>query len=111
MKEKQVEQDLSSIRQIMERSSKFISLSGLSGVITGFYALIGAYMAYRIVYGSSFFSRMEYVNEEIIIFKLAVIAAIVLLVSLITVIWLSYRKSRKKGQQFWSPASRSLLLN
>ena len=36
------EKDLSSIRNMMERSVKFISLSGLSGVLAGTYALIGA---------------------------------------------------------------------
>ena len=37
---------LSDIRQLMERSSRFISLSGLSGVFAGIYAIIGAGAAY-----------------------------------------------------------------
>ena len=37
--------DLKQIRQLMERSSKFISLSGLSGISAGVIALIGAYAA------------------------------------------------------------------
>ena len=49
MKEKYIE-DLKEIKDIMNRSSRFISLSGLSGISAGFSALIGAYLAYRIVY-------------------------------------------------------------
>jgi len=37
---------LQDIRRIMERSSRFISLSGLSGLSTGICALIGAYFAH-----------------------------------------------------------------
>ena len=39
-------QDLKEIRSLMEKSSKFVSLSGLSGIITGVVALIGAALAY-----------------------------------------------------------------
>ncbi|WP_431292155.1 hypothetical protein [Pedobacter sp. P26] len=38
---------LKDIRQMMDRSSRFISLSGLSGVFAGVIALIGAYFAKR----------------------------------------------------------------
>jgi predicted lysophospholipase L1 biosynthesis ABC-type transport system permease subunit len=49
MKEVQeYEKDIASIRNMMERSVKFISLSGLSGVLAGMYALIGAAVAYFI---------------------------------------------------------------
>ena len=37
---------LSEIRSLMERSSRFISLSGLSGVVAGTIALLGAIVAY-----------------------------------------------------------------
>ena len=40
-------QDLTEIRSIMERSSRFISLSGLSGVFAGMFALVGSYIAYE----------------------------------------------------------------
>ena len=39
------------IRRMMERSSRFISLSGLSGVSAGVCALIGAWLSYPSVYG------------------------------------------------------------
>ena len=44
------QKDLESIRKLMERSVKFISLSGLSGILAGIYALIGATIAYYLVH-------------------------------------------------------------
>jgi hypothetical protein len=41
--------DISEIRSLMERSTKFVSLTGLSGTLAGLYALLGAYLAYFIL--------------------------------------------------------------
>ncbi len=49
MKKKYIE-DLKEIKDIMNRSSRFISLSGLSGISAGITALIGAYLAYKFVF-------------------------------------------------------------
>ena len=38
--------DLAAIRSLMDKSSRFISLSWLSGIFVGIYALIGAGIAY-----------------------------------------------------------------
>ncbi len=35
---------LKDIRQMMKQSNRFLSLSGLSGIFAGIYALIGAYL-------------------------------------------------------------------
>jgi hypothetical protein len=43
-------QGIKDIRRIMERSSRFISLSGLSGIAAGTFALIGAWAAYKFLY-------------------------------------------------------------
>ena len=50
MKEEEIQDELSAIRNLMERSSKFISLNGLSGILAGVYALIGAAVAYKYIY-------------------------------------------------------------
>ena len=42
-------QDLQHIKQMMERSSRFISLSGLSGIAAGVCALVGAWVAFDYV--------------------------------------------------------------
>ena len=58
--------DISEIRSIMERSSRFISLSGLSGVMAGLYALVASYLAYCYVYmdDSLFTYRKSYVLDD-----------------------------------------------
>ena len=43
-------QDIAEMRSMMERSSKFLSLSGLAGIMAGIYALSGAYIAYKVFY-------------------------------------------------------------
>lgn len=113
MKEQDVLAELSSIRSLMERSAKFISLHGLSGVMAGFYALIGAYVGYRMVYqpGTSWAYRDYYINDETIVFRLALVALSVLVCSVGTGILLSIRKARQKKQPIWNSASKGLLVN
>jgi len=107
------EKDLASIRTIMERSAKFISLSGLSGVLAGFYALAGAVAAYFIVHYpiSPLHFRIYSVNEGSTIYKLIFIASLVLVASISTGLWLSNKKAQKNGLKLWSPSSRKLLIN
>lgn len=111
MQEDQLQDDLASIRNLMERSSKFISLSGLSGVLAGVYALIGAVLAYGLVYQDyGFFGyRPFYIPNHQIRMQLIFIAILVLVASVATGLWLTYRKAQKKRQQFWTPVSRQLL--
>ncbi len=113
MEEKDIYSELSSIRNLMERSSKFISLSGLSGIMAGIYALIGAFAGYRIVYGDNAGLRYRdsYVTESEVLWQLFFIALVVLILSLITGLWLTIRQARKKGENFWNPVSKRLLIN
>lgn len=96
----------------MERSSKFISLSGLSGILAGIYALIGAVVAYKICFENSqpvvmSNSEMNPANWQ----TLFIIALIVLIFSLFTGIWLTIRQATKKGERYWNPVSKRLLIN
>lgn len=91
-------EDISEIRTIMERSSNFISLSGLSGIMAGIYALAGSFIAYRIVYfeRSILSTREFYVNEQQTIIKLAIVAIVVLILAVATGIFLTARKYGRK---------------
>jgi hypothetical protein len=110
---KEYEKDLASIRDIMEKSAKFISLSGLSGVLAGIYALSGAIAAYFIVHYpvSPFRYRIYSATADQTLWKLILIAVLVLAASLITGLVLSNRKAKKHGLKLWSGASRKLLIN
>jgi len=123
MEEKDIQNELASIRSIMERSSKFISLSGLSGILAGIYALIGAgivaYFQPALLnpgspssYGvtgqvGSIWIRVE----STFVIQLVSIAAIVLIASIVTAIILSSRQAKRKGQQMWGKISQSLLFH
>jgi len=107
------QQDLASIRHLMERSVKFISLSGLSGILAGTYALTGAVIAYfKIQYPLSITSyRQQPLHDSSIIFQLIIIAAAVLFASLTTGFWLSSRKATRQGTTIWNETSKRLLIN
>lgn len=114
MKEKEdYIKDLSEIRTIMERSSRFISLSGLSGVLAGMYALIASFLAYRIVYiNASLFSyRKTYILERETLMQLGLIAGVTLTLSIATGILLTTRKAKKDGLRIWERGSQKLLIN
>ena len=106
-------QDISEIRNIMERSSNFISLSGLSGIMAGIYALIGSFIAYRIVYleKSILGIREVYINENETIIKLSVVAIVVLILAIGTGIWLTAKKSGLTNFKFSDEGFINLLVN
>lgn len=104
---------LKDIRQMMDRSSRFISLSGLSGVFAGVIALIGAYFAKGEI--EKFLEGRAYgpgVQGEIDLeYNLIKLALIVLFVALIGGILFTYRKSQRNNLPIWDKTSRSLLIN
>lgn len=114
MKEiQEYEKDIASIRSMMERSVKFLSLSGLSGVLAGVYALLGSVYVYYLVYYpySPFGFRLYYVNEQQVIGYLLVTAAMVLVLSVGTGYWLSVRKGKKLGLTVWNKTSKQLIVD
>ncbi|MGI4752033.1 MAG: hypothetical protein ACRYFB_15475 [Janthinobacterium lividum] len=109
MEDKDLLAEISSIKNIMERSTRFISLSGLSGVMAGIYALIGAGLAYYLIYVDTSGEYADY--DQSLIGKLFLIASVVLILSIATGIWLTFRKAAKKGQRVWSQSSKSLMIS
>jgi len=94
--------DIAEIRQMMERSSRFISLSGWSGVFAGVAALIGAGTA--ILY-------LRSVSGESVGLFLLVDAIIVLFAAMGSVLFFSWRKARKQGARLWSPVTRRIVVS
>ena len=111
MEEKDIHSELASIRSLMERSSRFLSLSGLSGVMAGIYALIGAFIGYSIItkkYGSLTISD-SYTDNSLVYHQLLLIASAILLLSVLTCLLLSIRQAKKKGENYWNPVSKRLI--
>jgi hypothetical protein len=112
MKNQRIQEDLESIRHLMERSVKFISLSGLSGILSGVYALIGASLAYYQIYSGEVTRTVEYYQDNVpIVRSLIIIAAVVLAASLATGWWFSFRKAKKLRTKIWNETSKRLLVN
>lgn len=114
-KDEQLE-SLNEIRSIMERSTRFISLSGLSGVFAGIYALIGAVIAWCILgYEAPGYTEgitaLPDLSHKSFLWYLFLDASIVLLLALGTSYFFSRRKARKKGLPFWGKSTKRLLVN
>ncbi len=110
-------EDIQAIREIMERSSKFLSLSGLAGIFAGACALIGAGIAWLFILDSGQVFYSDYVQiaggqlKPGFGFYLAIDAVLVLVFALSGAIYFSYRKSTRHGQQFWTNSTRRLLFH
>jgi hypothetical protein len=108
---------LTEIRHLMERSSRFISLSGLSGVFAGLYALAGAYAAYKYLglEGAGYYSDRLAVerplNDPTIMRFLIADALIVLVLAIGTGIFMTTRKARRDGNSIFDAAAKKLLIN
>lgn len=105
------QRDIASIREAMERSAKFLSLSGLSGVMAGLYALAGAALTYYLVYypGLPYGLLFKYKNQNTLVIQLTSIAVLVLLLALVTAILMSARKAKRTGTGIWNKPSQLLL--
>ncbi|MCB0520188.1 MAG: hypothetical protein H6577_19690 [Lewinellaceae bacterium] len=112
-------ENLAQIRSMMERSSRFISLSGLSGVAAGTCAILGAGLVYLYLDMPPFSSKRVYYEEAVQIHRwglsyltfFVLTATIVFLLALVSGIYFTTRKARKKGQKVWDAASKRMLVN
>jgi hypothetical protein len=108
--------ELKTIRKFMEESTKFLSLSGLSGVFPGIFAIAGAFIAWLLILDKGNFTYEMYNSlpreaTAALRWKMILDALSVLLLSLTAAFYFSFRRANKSGISFWTPASKRLLLN
>ena len=103
---------LNEIRSIMDRSSRFISLSGWSGIVAGTAALVGAWLAkqkineyYQQSYGTPDACPVCLRNE------LFLLAAFVFIAAFAGAVFFTYMKSRKDGIAIWGKSAKRLMWN
>ena len=108
--------DISEIRDMMEKASRFISLSGLSGVFAGFFAVIGAAIAYWYFHiyivennGPLIFSSLN-IYDEIPVFVI-LLAAIIFTLSVGSATYFTTRNSKRKSLPLWDNTTKKLLIN
>lgn len=104
---------LHEIRNIMDRSSRFISLSGLSGVAAGISALIGAAVVKWYLVSQNINYRQNLglnLTRESIIFLIAV-AAIVFILALCSATYFTARNALKSNHRVWDSKTERMLVN
>jgi hypothetical protein len=120
---------LQDIKKMMERSSRFISLSGLSGIAAGICALIGAAYAKNVISTGGYtstaleadYAELRQLKDLGIIHpkvtysylqgKLIMAAAITFAAAFILAFLFTYIRSKKQGIAIWGNASQRLMLN
>ncbi|CAC9976321.1 MULTISPECIES: hypothetical protein [Flavobacterium] len=107
------QEDLAHIRSMMERSSRFISLSGLSGVFAGLSALIGGLYVYQLfkVNGIEYFTDEHIILSGSLVSELIWIGVIILVCAFVFGTFFTVRKSKKYNLPIWTSATKNMLFN
>jgi hypothetical protein len=112
MNQEKYKDDLKEIKDIMHKSSRFVSLSGISAILAGVFALIGAYLAYTSVYDEqNYFAYRSAKISSGLILRLVGIASGVLVLSILSGIVFTTRKARRQGQKLWHAQHIRLIIN
>lgn len=106
---------LQDIRKIMERSTRFISLSGLSGISAGLIALVGSYFAYNWIAEFRNQAPIDDYGEvsgfRHLVLNLLGLALLVLALVFIAAFYFTWRKARHDNVSVFDKASRRMVIN
>lgn len=105
-----ISDDLAHIRSMMERSSRFLSLSGLSGVGAGIVGFVAGVLAIAILKKYQIDLDTDYVFNEKLVFELFVLGASALLLAIFCGCYFTVRKSKKLGLQIWTATTKKILV-
>ncbi|MEL6654279.1 MAG: hypothetical protein AAFQ87_26105 [Bacteroidota bacterium] len=110
--------DLSEIRSMMEQSSKFMSLSGLSGIAAGVVALIGAWVASSFLEGKGVLEDFiilvndtYYIPEPELVWQTMGLGVGILVVAVSAATFFSVRLAKKRKLPLWNRTAERLLIN
>jgi len=108
-------QELHQIKKMMERSSKFISLSGLSGISAGICALAGAWFASQKIhcwqYGDCQFGDLINDTDRKVQNEVLLIAILTFVAALATSFFFTFLRSKKTGIPLFGTTTIRLLWN
>ncbi|HEX8329429.1 MAG TPA: hypothetical protein VF629_17970 [Hymenobacter sp.] len=111
---------LTEIRAIMDRSSRFLSLSGLSGIGAGVVALLGSAFSMRLLesafqeesgYAAGGYQRMLHASaeaREAELPALLFLAGSMITLTLLVAFFFTRRRTHQGGQKLWSAPGRRL---
>ncbi|MCH5600212.1 hypothetical protein [Niabella ginsengisoli] len=103
---------ITEMRSMMERSSKFLSLSGLAGIMAGIYALLGTYIAHQLFRFNP--APISYTNTATTersteLFNVILLGTAVLVLSITTAVLLSLKNAKKRKETFWNVSTKQLV--
>jgi hypothetical protein len=107
-------QDIEEIRSLMEKSSKFISLSGWAGIFAGVFALMGSYIALTYL---DFNPQSLSVDSEsdpfqqTQIFSVVQLALLVFLLAISFALFFTHRRAKRKDELLWTPTAKRLVIS
>ncbi len=107
---------LQEIRSIMDRSARFISLSGWSGIWAGATALVGSYIAYGWMQKPDYgYARTAISDGSSNYFSPFIVHIILLALSVFVIAfaggyYFTYKKAARQGHKLWNNASRQMLI-
>lgn len=106
-------QQITDIKDIIEKNTKFKALSGLSAILAGIYALIGVVIAKLLINRSESIIYLDLKNLEFSsqLYKIILIALLVFISSLITGIYFSEKNAKKHNSKLWTPVAKRVFLN
>lgn len=99
--------DIQDIKKMMDKSTQFLSLSGLGGIMAGVYALAGAFAIREIVAQNNGHVTLADGSFKLIL----AIAAAILVLAVTTAFALTIKKAKKEGDALWSNTSKRLAVN
>jgi hypothetical protein len=106
---------LQDIKRIMERSSRFISLSGWSGISAGICALVGAWVAHSRIerFLHPAYGRNYYKSDSgiLLMYDLVQIAAVTFMAAFVSAFIFTWSRSRRNGTPLWDPTVQRLAWN
>ncbi|MDR0332204.1 MAG: hypothetical protein LBI15_01950 [Dysgonamonadaceae bacterium] len=99
---KQIE-DIKEIRKMMEKSSKFTSINGLSLIIAGVFATIGGWYAKSLL-------NNQYESTDLIL-SLFITALVILVLAVGVISFFAWRKAKKNNQSLLNSVTRRAAYN
>ncbi len=106
--------DIAEIRSIMERSTKFVSLSGFAGIGAGVVALVGAWVAWQMLTAENVVLNYSATAADLgpgTRTSLVLLGVVVLLLALANALFFSRRIIRKHAEPVHAAVMRHLLLS
>ena len=107
-------QDIEEIRSLMEKSSKFISLSGWAGIFAGVFALMGSYIAFTYLDFNPQSLSLDTENnpfQQKQIFSVVQLALLVFLLAISFALFFTHRRAKRKDELLWTPTAKRLVIN